>query len=252
MEILAEKAPLKSAILDIRIVPSPFNVNELEALKDGLKDRFPTMEALDEGQITIKFDKKKDDAKPTGDLTKSLVRHGYRFATRNDSIEFTVGADFFRIVNHRPYLGWVEFKKLAQSLWEKYVAIRKPGKIRRLALRYINHIPVIEKGNFEIYDYVTIYPHVPDSFEPSIIKNVDLMLKFDKSALGDFNSNYRLGMVTEDGLSVVLDLDVYYLYSEGEEIEIEETFPRLETLHEGLNKTFDAALNEKVKESLKS
>jgi uncharacterized protein (TIGR04255 family) len=137
---------------------------------------------------------------------------GLRLST-NDQVDITL----LRVTNLicsrlAPYPGWDAFEQRARRDWE---TLRRDSgfiEVSRIGLRYINRIdiPANESATFKIEDYVTTYPHMPETKMPPMTGYAMQIIR----PVGAYN----LGLILNSAIvpspligfvSVVLDIDIY-------------------------------------------
>ena len=149
------KAPIREAVLDIRI-PSQDAVDPDSLRKAlGSLDHFPEIHDLKQGSLTLQFS---PEGEPETYLGDSVA--GVR-GTTEDGLWVTQfrqnGMTFSRLA---PYPDWDSFSHMARSFAEKFLAVTVPPHVERLALRYVNHFRLPDR---DPADYFVALPSFPDS-----------------------------------------------------------------------------------------
>jgi uncharacterized protein (TIGR04255 family) len=110
-----------------------------------------------------------------------------------------------------PYTMWEDFFREFADLWSSYVDIMKPTAVTRVALRYINQIP-LPNERFELSDFFTLFPEIPKAI-PQDVTSLFLQLQMPQSDLGpDVMAiiNYGTGARNAKGQNTfLLDFDVF-------------------------------------------
>ena len=75
--------------------------------------------------------------------------------------------DGFTLNRLKPYTNWEDFTSHALALWEVYVEQAQPELVTRLALRYINHLP-LPKGTSELANFMQVPPYLPPELPQSV------------------------------------------------------------------------------------
>lgn len=149
------KAPIVEAVLDIRVVPSV--QWEETTLRDELKKclpDFPKVEALRGAMVQII-----PPGQPGAPTFEDFGCVGLKY-TSSDNLhiaQFNKGA--FVVSRLKPYENWGEFSKEALRLWAIYCNLLKPKDIKRIGLRFINRIDIMQT-TIELGDYYK-YPPEP-------------------------------------------------------------------------------------------
>lgn len=232
-------APITEAILDFRVKARPeFHPRELSALKELLTGRFPKVNERHAFQAT--FGMLKGKGQPPVLEEKGL--QGYFFKSEDEKTIAQFRVDGFTFNRLQPYTSWLELFPQAIGLWQLYIETAKPVIAKRLALRYINRIPM-PLGPFEIETYLRTAPIIP----PELPQNVSAFLSrvtIRDPATGvsaHISQALEIDAQTQRP-SVILDIDAF---KEGDfasdDPAIQNTF---ETLHSLKNNIFFNSLTE--------
>ncbi len=153
-----DNAPIVEALLDIHVkLPKKTKSSDLEAVQSSLKSGFPLKQLRKTWQSETML---RPDAAP---LTKT--------SEASDSIQF-LSADQKQVIQARlesysysrlqPYTDWEDFSETAKAGWKAYCKILRPESIDRIALRYINRLPLPLPFS-DLSDYVRTGPRLsPD------------------------------------------------------------------------------------------
>ncbi len=132
-------APIAEALLDIRVNPAdgfdPLQFNELKPL---LENEFPTVE---ERQLT-EFEFKVNPIPSNQATVNVLGLQGFLYKSIDGKLIAQFRKDGFTLNRLEPYESWESLYSKAWELWLLYVKTARPKEITRLALRYINRIPI--------------------------------------------------------------------------------------------------------------
>lgn len=133
------KAAIQEAIFDIKVVPQTnFDESVFELLRDELKDEFPIFVLRQGSRYT--FEIKPQSATPPD--VEDLGSRGYFFRTEDEKTIIQFRTDGFTLNKLDPYPGYDELKQDINAHWEKYRELSNPQKISRIAMRFINRIPL--------------------------------------------------------------------------------------------------------------
>lgn len=150
-----DRAPAVEALIDIRIEGS-IDLDDLRELSDSLSVDFPEVQTQFEFRGKLEF--RKNEA-------TSLVEHqGIRgFLRKNAESVVQLRRDGFTYSKLAPYTRWDAVSAAARDYWSQYVERAKPERVRRLAVRYINHIhpPKGWQGSAEWLHIAVSMPDVP-------------------------------------------------------------------------------------------
>jgi uncharacterized protein (TIGR04255 family) len=159
------------------------------------------------------------------------------------------------IINHlQPYIGWEVFKELIIETFKKYIILCSYFRLKRIGLRYINHInPPWEEG-VKIDDFFTILPLFPKPINRPI-SNFQQTYEFiyDSSVS---SLVHKTGIAIKPDGEPVLILDLDFMSQQIDNFQ--NTSKTCEWLIEWLNKAHDhieaafiTSLNPSYYESLK-
>jgi uncharacterized protein (TIGR04255 family) len=152
-------APIREALIDFRVkARRGIQAEEFRVLKSELANTYPIVEDRNAFEALLEF----SDKGPTTKTTQRGVVGLFFFnADKTEVVQFRV--DGFTFNRLRPYGSFDAVAPRALALWRRYVAIAQPAVVTRLALRYINQIP-ISGDVIEWRDYLVAGPRVPDQF----------------------------------------------------------------------------------------
>ena len=154
-----------------------------------------------------------------------------------------VGPDLLAVNCVTDYPGWERFREWILDVLDQYVALSHPKAIRRIGLRYINHIRV-PHHKVEIEDYLRAVPTVPEPvpqvFSPFVMRvqiphedaGALVILRSASIPPGDF-----------DGVVFLLDLDCMTL--KGALTDLSDCRRWIEGAHEVVETTFETCLGPK-------
>jgi len=161
-------APITEAIFDFRVKAQPgFRAEGFADLKPQLADRFPKTE--DRHKWHASFEIIEGKGLPPALDDRGL--HGYFFKDAEEKTVVQFRVDGFTFNRLHPYTSWNELFPLVLELWRLYSAVARPEVITRLAVRYINRIP-IPVVPFEFATYLRAAPVIP----PELPQNVSTFL----------------------------------------------------------------------------
>ncbi len=233
-----EHAPILEAVVEIRVTA----LNEPgEALRTFIDDsRFEL--ASPEYEITAEVEMNELAVESRADRKLQ----GYRFKRDDEQRAVRALSDRLAFSWLHPYSRWEEFIEEAEGIWLKYRAVRKPERITRIAVRFINKID-IQKPVVEVRDYlrtgIDISPYLPQSMA-SFLMHVDIPLsRFDATAR---IISTMVPPPTEGVASLILDIDVW------REVDIDLSKPdasvavkgHLEQLRVAKNYVFEACITD--------
>jgi uncharacterized protein (TIGR04255 family) len=138
-------APIVEAIVDFRVVTPPgFSVTGLRSVQPQLASDFPVMEEQFLFQAAVSI-----NAAPGAAITSSTTSapqlRGYVFKNGDGTSLAQFRHDGFTFNRLKPYTSWKEIRPQVVRLWHLYESVAQPS-VQRVALRYINHIPIPSTG----------------------------------------------------------------------------------------------------------
>lgn len=218
-------APITEAIFDFRVkARAGFRGEDFASLRSQLADRFPKME--DRRGLQATFEVIEGKGRPP--VFQDLGLQGYFFKTADEKTVAQFRVDGFTFNRLHPYTSWEELFPLVIELWRLYSAIARPEVITRLALRYINHIP-LPPGPVMFETYLRSAPVVPPELPQHVSSFLTRVTIHDPAM--DIAAHVTQALAANASgrqPAVILDIDAF---KQGEfaidDPAIEETFKRL-------------------------
>lgn len=151
------RAPITEAIIDFRVKSSAgSDPDRFPGLREQLSKSFPKVEERRAGQITFQL----TSAGPRPPEFEELGLQGLFFKSDDEKLIAQFRVDGFTLNRLSPYTSWEALFPTAIELWGFYVTAAKPEAVTRLALRYINRIPLpSDQGN--LARYLRASPAIP-------------------------------------------------------------------------------------------
>ena len=234
------KAPIREALIDLRIAPQQPTKDVFENSCINLEANYPIRKPLHSGEL--KFH-------PTGELPPSQTHRpsGYRLESEDKKNVAQFRVDGFTFSRLEPYQSWESLRDEAMRLWDVYRKCSAPKIVSRVALRYINvlRIPI----PIDLGDYLTAAPEVPKEL-PQFVEQFITRVVFRKSTLdARCILTQALEGVDNKHAAIVVDADVIHegVYPPGSE----QLWDRLEQLREFKNLVFFSSITERTVELLK-
>lgn len=200
------RAPITEALLDVRVVPAKdLNPERLKDAKELLRARFPRAE---ERRVTeARFAIQQGHAPKT--LSSDLGFQGIwlRAADEKEVGQFRI--DGFTFNRLKPYTSWDVLLPTALDLWDVYVKVARPQSVTRIAVRYINHLP-LESAPVRLDDFVVTGPRVPEGI-PDVINRFSSRVLLEcpqKKIHANVTQALEVG-VQSTALTLLLDIDAF-------------------------------------------
>ena len=131
-----DKAPIREAVLDIKVEPrKDLTAEALAAFVDAVKADFPDATPIQ--TLQAEFDVRGEEpgvrSGPPQTLGTICWNESKTRAVQGRLNGFTV--------NHvQGYESWAVLRRQAQELWREYIKVAQPKRVIRCALRYINRL----------------------------------------------------------------------------------------------------------------
>ena len=201
-----QNAPITEAIIDFRVKARPdFRAEDFAGLKDQLSNRLPNVQERRGIQAT--FETLKGEGQPP--RVQDLGFQGYFFRSQDEKVIAQFRIDGFTFNRLKPYTSWEDIFPQAMELWRLYLKVAKPVEVVRLAVRYINHIP-LPPGAQKFEDYLRASPVIPPElpqYTSSFLTRVTIHNPDDDVAA---HVTQALQPTSDaQRLTVILDIDAY-------------------------------------------
>lgn len=238
-----KNAPIKEALIDIKIHGAVVEGQVPSTVEDQLKSLYPQVEHFRTTGFQLEVNESKEF---TG---KSVNKYEGIRAFSEDRLQIvqfrTDGFTFSRLA---PYESWDVLREEACRLWGIYAAWRKPASVRRIAVRYINEI-AIELPMQDFGDYLTVPPVIPEGLPqglasflmriviPHPVNGATAVFTQSLEAPSDFHA------------PILLDIDVF------KDVELPindgEYWKQLDTLRDFKNEIFFRSITDRTKDMYK-
>jgi len=233
------KAPITEAVFDFRTrLPLDAEPENLKNELSVLEGTYPKVEEawLIEGSFAFSS----ESVKPLSASSKKA--NGFFLRSQDGTQVAQFRFDGFTFNRLAPYTSWEEIAPEAFRLWEIYCKIVRPAALYRVALRYINHIP-LPQTPLEMDDVLVSAPKVPVEFPQvlaSFLTRVVVPLPMPNTHVAVVQAYNTLPAAAAD--TILLDLDV----ARDEEMDLSSTTlrPVFEQLRLFKNQAFFGSLTE--------
>lgn len=233
-------APITEAIVDFRVeARDGVSSEDFRAVQNSLSTDFPVVETRHELETIVEWNVRQE---PTAPQTRDKGVTGIflRRPDQSEVVQFRLNG--FTLNRLRPYTSWASVREDALSLWQRYVDAARPKSVVRLALRYINHIP-LPVGIVDIDDVLRLKLDLPPEIPQTVLGFLTRVTIADHTTRSMVNLTQSLEAGLEPGQrTLILDIDAYQNGNwEPDSDDIEGV---LEVLHELKNQVFFASLTE--------
>ncbi len=219
-----KNAPITEAIIDFRVKARPdLKAIEFAHVRSQLADRFPKLDERRGFEATVELGRGGSRA-----AARDLGLQGYFFKSADEKKVVQFRIDGFTFNKLRPYTKWEDIFPQAMEIWQLFWRVARPEVVTRLALRYINHIPL--PPTLKDYDdYLRASPPIPPELPQYLSGFLSRITVHDPET--DVAANIAQALETNPvagTITVILDIDAYKQgeYSP-EEPAIAETFQQL-------------------------
>jgi uncharacterized protein (TIGR04255 family) len=190
--------PIREAVIEILInSASPSSIESLKTTFEG-----------EQGTVNDLYETHGEVILGPGVSASSQQRRHVGYILQGSNFSFQARDNGFAVNRIGLYKDWKELRNEAQRVWDKYCHIRKPESIVRIGLRYINRLN-IPRDISELSKYVTTFPQLSNEIgaKPNefFLRLAFPLHKVNAKAI----VNEALIEKTEDGIAVVLDIDVF-------------------------------------------
>jgi uncharacterized protein (TIGR04255 family) len=245
IQVHYSRAPIAEAVIDLHLAfAAAPEVAALEKLAREFVGQFPQTHRMNTVAMTVST----DGAAVQESRTSQPI--GLRMANAAQDRVLQLRTQGFSYSHLAPYSEWGTFVGEMRPLWERYVDVLGPDAVTRLAVRFINQIPVPQDSDLDVYLHLSprLLPiggeRVEGYFMQLVLPQTDLGVEW-KAII-----NTGLGArSTPELMHILLDLDVF----------CEKTIPAssgdvwtiLEQLRSRKNELFEAAITDAVRSRIK-
>ncbi len=200
-----QSAPITEAIIDLRVKARPgFSAQEFSSLKPTLADSFPKVEERRGGKVTFNFS-------PVGaepPALEDLGPQGYFFKSSDEKLVAQFRIDGFTLNRLKPYTSWEQLRPVAVGLWQQYCSVAFPEAVTRIALRYINHVPL--PSDFSDFAcYLRAAPPVPPELPQQVSAFFSRITIHDRERFLVAHIAQVLDRDPANRIRLILDIDAF-------------------------------------------
>lgn len=236
--------PIKEAVIEIR-VESRFDVGVLEQNVHCVPGGYGAPTSIVRHVHKLHFSPDQGEQR---EERKSEVEG---FTLRNDELGYTVQLRTYGLVvsKQEPYGSWEAFKEHAKEVWFSLESLYGACEVERVAVRYINKICLpLENGVLRFEDYLVNDPQLPREMGSSISRFFN-RVEFPIKGIGAFGIVSQASQEAEAGfLPVILDIDIFKVYSKGNLLPKSEVWSVLDSLRDEKNRAFIGSITDKTTE----
>lgn len=235
------KSPIVEAICEFRFEEdSPWDMAIPGLVYEKVRNSFPIRRQA--AQVAIGFSGSQEGIVPQFGTVPIM-----QFLRTDEKALIQVGAHLLSVSVLKPYPSWQRFMPLIRKGFEAYCDVADPKRIRRIGLRYINHIE-IPSQNIKLEDYFEFRPYVgsglPQDFGTFVV-GIQIPYEENRDTLSLQLTSLPIPGLQTDKAIIVLSLD-YFLLKPGE-VALEEAFKWIETAHLHIGDVFEACITENLR-----
>jgi uncharacterized protein (TIGR04255 family) len=249
--LLYARAPIAEAIIDVHAsFETAPSLRDLEILCQAYKDRLPLINVINSFALKLAANFSPDSPDAALQSNATTTQLGYRLSSANNDRVLQVRSLGMAYSHLPPYSDWETFLGEMRALWNSYSSALNVVSVTRLAVRFINRIPIAT--GTDVDEYVQLGPRIPVDVSKDFV-GYFMQLVLPVNQLGpEFRTIVNTGV--EPGTSptvsaLVLDIDVFC--EKVIPIQSDQMWETLELLRAHKNRVFEASITDKVREMIK-
>lgn len=213
-----------------------------------VKEDFPEQSLVDELSVQVELS-------PLGG-TPQFIRSPQRLQLKrtDGSAILQVGQGRLIVNRLQPYVNWEDFRELISKAFKTYIDLCGEYTLKRIGLRYINHLIPTGNEGFKIDDFLTVIPLFPKPIDRPMTGFQQVYEFFYESSKASLVHRTAVFEKPEGDTVILLDLD----FISQDISSFQDNSKALEWLREWLNQAhehieeaFISSLNPSYYESLK-
>jgi len=232
--------PLVEALCEFLFEPSqPWDITVPGLFYEKVRKEFPIKRQQEMLEMEFRFHQAAMEQKMRGGITR------VQFWRADETALTQIGPDFLAVNHLKPYPTWDVFLPLILKLFTIYRELAKPEGLRRVSLRYINHIEVC-KDISELGRYFRFYPPQLEGLTKlydNFLIRVEISYNGGRDSL--FLTAGRAQPQDQNMMAVLLDLE--YAMKELHGIHLEEVKEWLQEAHDQIERAFEACITDEAR-----
>jgi uncharacterized protein (TIGR04255 family) len=239
------KAPIVEAVIDLQ-VRSPAGLSFGDEIAVAFAQSLPHRKRI--SKIDFELSKGPHGVSAAPQMDRPI---GWRLSSPDNDRILQIQERGFTYSHLPPYTRWEVFENEARPLWKKYVRVCRPQRLTRVAVRYINKLR-LPSGAINLPDFLTVYPQLPAVV--SLVQGLLMQVNMEETFQGQPGQSV-LRVASEpqttqsDFQSMVLDIDVFQ--TTDMDPSDAKLWSLLTELRDRKNALFEAALTDRMKESIR-
>jgi len=239
-----ENAPIVEALVDFRFAAA-CDLKDVTAFADGLAADYPSNSDIWHHESVLGFG-------PGGSDTSTSRRMvGRKLGSVDGAYVLQVTRDGMTLSRLEPYQSWESLRDEVKRIWSGFSKACGRVSLKRLALRTINRLPVpVDAGDVD--DWLAFGPKIPKTLPQALHEcHTRLVMPMPStSSTAIITCRWSAAEARDQVLPVMLDIDLFHLRGDGDEVDSEEAWRVLEELHEQRNTIFFDSITPQMKEAL--
>ena len=236
------RAPIVEAVFDVRAkTQAGFDAQKFLEVHGELAEAYPQKKEM----THVEFGLLQAAGKPPEQHYKDMGRVGYRFTSADNLQIAQFRVDGFTFSRLAPYTHWEQLFEEACRLWKVYERVAPLEEATRIAVRYINRLPLAANRIQDFSPFLTAPPPVPKGL------NVDIDQFVSRVTVSDPASSLMAHIIQmvqpgpmEEIIPVILDIDAFEPGPFAPKADV--LWPRFPALRSFKNKLFFSSLTEEA------
>lgn len=230
------RAPITEAIVDIRVkARTDMDALDFTGLRESLAPEFPR--ATERRGFSFGMTSATGEAE-----LKDLGLQGFFFHSADEKTIAQFRIDGFTLNRLAPYTSWEALRPIVARLWQVYLETARPDHVVRVALRYLNRVPIPESP-VDLDKYLAAAPSIPAELPQLVSRFLTKVTLQDPDARLTAHVTQQMESdLASRQLVVLLDIDAFQERDQEQlDVPVE---PVLEHLHDFKNRIFFGLLTE--------
>jgi uncharacterized protein (TIGR04255 family) len=174
-----------------------------------------------------------------------------QFLRKDEKALIQIGTHLLSVNVFKPYPSWQKFLPLIKRGFNTYHDVAAPKGIRRIGLRYINHVEV-PNHDIKLDDYFEFRPYVGQGLPQdygTFALGIQMPYENSRDVLNLQLASLPNQISSSENAAVLLSLD-YQILKSGE-ISLEDAFQWVEVAHRHIEDAFEACITQKLRHLFK-
>ncbi len=240
-----KRSPIVEAVCEFQFEEgSPWDLTIPGRIYEKVRNTFPILRQSE--RVTVSVLGNPEEFGPQFG-TLSLMQ----FLRKDEQALVQVGTHLLSVSVLKSYPSWPRFLSLIKRGFNTYRDIAAPKGIRRIGLRYINHID-IPGHDIKLEDYLEFRPYIGKGLHQdfgTFALGVHFPYEESRDLLNLQLASLPQQIPSSNSATVALSLD-YFLLRPGE-VALEEAFQWIDAAHKHIEDAFEACITQKLRELFK-